>query len=167
MIFVSVGTNELPFNRLVAAVDQLAGHSAEPFLIQTGYSTYQPRFAAYFDFGAGEKIQECIRAAELVISQAGFGIIGDCIAAKKKLILVPREKKYGEAVDNQIELAEYLGQMNVGILCVQDVSKLADSIERQKNSQISYPFETRIPNLIKDIINAQFRTRRTDFGNHH
>jgi UDP-N-acetylglucosamine transferase subunit ALG13 len=169
LIFVSVGTNERPFNRLIAAVDQLAEHSPDSFLIQTGHSTYQPRFAAYFYFGSIEKMQECIRTAELVISQAGFGIIGDCIAAKKKLILVPREKKYGEAVDNQVELADYLGQMNVGILYIQDLSKLADSIEQQKNSRTRYCFETRIPLLIKDTIHEQFRTRipGTDFDHHY
>ena len=41
MIFVTVGTHEQPFNRLVKAVDELKkdGVIVEKVIIQTGYST--------------------------------------------------------------------------------------------------------------------------------
>lgn len=44
MIFVTVGTHEQQFNRLVKAVDELRadGILTEPVFIQTGYSTYEP-----------------------------------------------------------------------------------------------------------------------------
>ena len=41
MIFVTVGTHEQPFNRLVKAVDDLVGNGTikEDVIVQKGYST--------------------------------------------------------------------------------------------------------------------------------
>ena len=42
MIFVTVGTHEQPFNRLIECIDNLKkdGVIQEDVIIQTGYSTY-------------------------------------------------------------------------------------------------------------------------------
>ena len=44
MIFVTVGTHEQPFNRLVRFMDEIKGKGLikEDVVIQTGYSTYEP-----------------------------------------------------------------------------------------------------------------------------
>ena len=49
MIFVTVGTHEQPFNRLVKAIDELKenGIVTEDVVIQTGFSTYEPRFCRW------------------------------------------------------------------------------------------------------------------------
>ncbi len=46
MIFVTVGTHEQPFNRLVKKIDDLKrdGVITEEVLIQTGFSTYEPKY---------------------------------------------------------------------------------------------------------------------------
>lgn len=43
MIFVTVGTHEQPFNRLIKKIDELKqdGTIEEDVIIQTGFSTYQ------------------------------------------------------------------------------------------------------------------------------
>lgn len=45
MIFVTVGTHEQPFNRLVKAVDDLKknGVIIDEVIMQTGFSTYKPK----------------------------------------------------------------------------------------------------------------------------
>ena len=45
MIFVTVGTHEQQFNRLVECVDQMKqkGLLEEEVIIQTGFSTYEPK----------------------------------------------------------------------------------------------------------------------------
>ena len=49
MIFVTVGTHEQPFNRLVKAIDKLKkdGVITEDVIMQTGYSTYEPKSVSY------------------------------------------------------------------------------------------------------------------------
>lgn len=49
MIFVTVGTHEQPFNRLVKAIDKLKkdGVITEDVIMQTGYSTYEPKYCKW------------------------------------------------------------------------------------------------------------------------
>ena len=49
MIFVTVGTHEQPFNRLIQEVDHLVetGVIKEEVFIQTGYSIYEPKFCQW------------------------------------------------------------------------------------------------------------------------
>ena len=42
MIFVTVGTHEQPFDRLVKYMDGWAAEHDEKVIIQTGFSTYEP-----------------------------------------------------------------------------------------------------------------------------
>ena len=46
MIFVTVGTHEQPFNRLIKAIDDMKrkGCITTRVIMQTGFSTYEPRF---------------------------------------------------------------------------------------------------------------------------
>ena len=52
MIFVTVGTHEQPFDRLVEAVDGLLADGAlvEPVFVQTGYCTYEPKRCEFSRF---------------------------------------------------------------------------------------------------------------------
>ena len=45
MIFVTVGTHEQQFNRLVEYMDRWASTHEEEVIIQTGFSTYKPKKA--------------------------------------------------------------------------------------------------------------------------
>ena len=49
MIFVTVGTHEQPFNRLIQKVDELKkeGVITENVIIQTGFSTYKPKYCQW------------------------------------------------------------------------------------------------------------------------
>ena len=46
MIFVTVGTHEQPFNRLIRKIDELKrdGIIKEEVIMQIGYSTYEPKY---------------------------------------------------------------------------------------------------------------------------
>lgn len=52
MIFVTVGTHEQPFNRLIQKVDELKkdGVITEDVIIQTGFSTYEPKYCQWSKF---------------------------------------------------------------------------------------------------------------------
>ena len=49
MIFVTVGTHEQPFNRLLQKIDELKkdGTIQDDVIIQTGFSTYRPQYCQW------------------------------------------------------------------------------------------------------------------------
>jgi len=152
LIFATVGSSQTPFDRLVRAVDKLAEQLTEEVVIQKGSSSYQPKAARAFDFCDPEKMASLIQQAGIVISHAGFGIIADCIRFEKRLILVPREHRFGDAEGIQIELAEYLAKTTPGVLCVRDVAKLPEAIEQIKKRIPRYQFANKIPELIQKFL---------------
>lgn len=155
MIFVTVGTSELSFDRLIKQVDAEAKLTDEKFIIQKGFSPYIPKYAEYFDFDGRDKMLDLIKKAEIVITHAGFGILGDCIKQNKRIIVVPREKKYNESVNPQFELAEYLAKTITGIIYIRDVKKLGNAINQIMTVTPSYHFTNKIPELIQNFIDQR------------
>ncbi len=156
MIFVIAGTNKKPFDRLIRAIDEIAKLNQYNFLIQKGYSNYSPTHCKYFDFCKSEDFLSYTESADLIISQAGFGSIGHCISYNKPVILVPREYKYGEAVDKQYELAEYLAGKHDSIICIRDVALLQDAIERLIGVKPVYYHHNCVSDLIDKFIKENF-----------
>lgn len=155
MIFATVGSSSKPFDRMVAAVDNLASRVAEGIIIQKGVSRYEPKIAKYFDFCDSEKMASLIKEANVVISHAGFGMIADCIRFHKPLILIPREHRFGDAEGNQVELAEYLAENTRGIICIRDVKQLLNAFNQIKNTIPNYQFSSRIPELVQNFIDRR------------
>ena len=156
MIFVTTGTSKLPFNRLLQAVDEIAKVKGYDILVQLGYSTYVPKYCKYYDFCDRKTFLSHIQDAVLVISHSGIGSTGDCIRFNKPIILVPREYKYGEAVDKQYELAEYLAAEHDSIICVRDVALLPETIERLIGVNPIYHYHNCVPDLIDKFIKENF-----------
>lgn len=96
MIFVTVGT-QLPFDRLVAAVDEwaAAGEDREVFA-QIGPSSLRPRHIAYEQFIAPAECSERMRAASAIVAHAGMGTILTALELGKPLLVMPRRAALGE-----------------------------------------------------------------------
>ncbi|MCP5107452.1 MAG: multidrug MFS transporter [bacterium] len=102
MIFVTVGTHEQPFDRLVKAVDELKGQNiiTRDVFIQTGYSSYKPRHCDHADFiGFGMMLRR-MEEAEMVITHGGTGSIMLVLYKNKIPVVMPRQKKYNEHIDD-------------------------------------------------------------------
>jgi len=155
LIFATVGSSNTSFDRLVKAVDEIAEQQTEEVIIQIGAAKILPRLATYFRFCDSEKMTALIARANVVICHAGFGIIADCIGMNKRLILIPREHRFGDAEGNQVELAEYIAQRSIGIICIRDVSKLPDALEQVRSLTPNYQFTTRIPRMIQNFIDRK------------
>jgi UDP-N-acetylglucosamine transferase subunit ALG13 len=160
LIFVSVGTQDKSFNRLIEGVDRIAHEIDERIVVQIGNSSFIPKRCDFFRFCTYEELLSHIAQARLVISQAGFGIIGNSIRLSKPMILVPREMKFGEAVDRQYELAEYLAGSNESILCVRNIDLLAEAIHSLNNVHVSYNYSTSIPQIIDNFLIDTFSGKK-------
>ena len=95
-IFVTVGT-QLPFDRLVRAVDRWVGQQAgmEAFA-QIGPSKYQPANMAWRDFIDATDCRRRIASADAIIAHAGMGSIITALELGKPIIVMPRRAELGE-----------------------------------------------------------------------
>lgn len=109
MIFVTVGTPQQPFDRLVKAADAFAALTDEEVIIQAGAATYTPQWAHHFRWASSQEMECLTEQARIVITQASAGAI--ILAAKygKPIIVAPRLSQYGEHYnDHQAQLAGML-----------------------------------------------------------
>ena len=110
-VFVTVGT-QLPFDRLISAVDRWAlQHRAEVFA-QTGSSSLRPKHIQWQDFIDNAEANERIRTANLVVAHAGMGTILTRLETGLPLIVLPRRAALGEhRNDHQIATARRLSHL--------------------------------------------------------
>ena len=107
MIFVTVGTGEQRFDRLFRAVDRLSAD--HEIVVQHGLSEVRPARALCFDFMPFADLVAYMTKADAVVTHAGVGSVLTALSVNKKPYVVPRRRRFGEAVDDhQVELARRL-----------------------------------------------------------
>lgn len=123
MIFVTVGTNEARFDRLLLGIRDFP--EDEEIIVQHGPSPVRPRNATHRESLPFDRLVGEVRRARVVVTHAGVGSIMVCLANGHRPIVVPRRHRHGEAVDDhQIPLAERLGAAGL-VTVVDDPGDLA------------------------------------------
>lgn len=127
MILVTVGM-QLPFDRLIKAMDGLAPSLSLPVIAQTGKGSYVPQhMEARPKISPGE-FEDLMREAQLIVSHAGIGTVLTAARVGKPVLLMPRRADLGEhRNDHQLATARSLAGRG-GILIALDESELADRI---------------------------------------
>lgn len=131
MIFVTVGTHEQPFDRLVECVDKLVeqGIIKEEVIVQTGFSTYEPKHCKWKKMFPYQKMVENVEKARIIITHGGPSTFIMPLQIGKVPIVVPRQKKFDEHVnDHQVEFCRQVSERMGTIISVEDIGKLADII---------------------------------------
>ena len=108
MIFVTVGTHEQPFNRLVQKIDELKrdGVITEDVVIQTGFSTYEPKYCKWQKLFPFQDMGKYVEQARIVITHGGPSSFIMPLQIGKIPIVVPRQSKFNEHVnDHQVLFA--------------------------------------------------------------
>lgn len=130
MIFVTVGSQKFPFDRLIRKVDQMLreGLIQEEVFIQTGASRCVPS-CPHQAFCEGEQFQTLLETCSVLITHGGAGTMVDAVKRGKRVVVVPRLARYGEHVDDhQLQLMEALGDR--GLLCpCPEVDRLEQALE--------------------------------------
>jgi UDP-N-acetylglucosamine transferase subunit ALG13 len=126
MIFVSVGTHEAPFDRMLRAVYEL--DLGEELIVQHGPSAVRCERAREAEYLPFEEVVDHIRRARAVVMHAGVGSMMISLARGKRPIVMPRRREFGEHVDDhQVELARRL-QASGLVTCVEDGESLAQAL---------------------------------------
>jgi len=134
MIFVTLGTHEQPFDRLVREVDRLIIDKIikEDVFIQIGFSyKYIPR-CGYEKILSFKKMSELIAKARIIITHGGPGSIILALSNGKVPIVVPRQKKFGEHVDDHQVLFTRRLDIEGKIIAVYDIGMLSEKIINYK-----------------------------------
>ena len=127
MIFVTVGTHEQPFNRLIQKIDELKkdGTIQEDVIIQTGFSTYEPKHCKWSKLLPYSEMEKNVADARIVITHGGPSSFIMPLQIGKTPIVVPRQKKFDEHVNNhQVEFANEVEKRQRNIIVVENIKKL-------------------------------------------
>ena len=95
MIFVTTGT-QLPFPRLIAAMDALAPQLDERIIAQVGPDREHRAHIETHARLTPARFEELFGAARVVVAHAGIGSILSAKRMRRPLIIVPRRHDLGE-----------------------------------------------------------------------
>lgn len=131
MIFITVGTHEQPFDRLLKCIDKLVEDRiiTEEIICQKGYSDYEPKNYKAEKLIPYEQMQENIKNARIVITHGGPASFIAPLSIGKIPIVVPRKKEFGEHVNNhQLDFSKEVEKRMKNIIVVETDAELKDSI---------------------------------------
>lgn len=146
MIFVTVGTHEQQFNRLIQKVDELKrdGIIKDDVFMQTGFSTYEPKYCDWTKLISYNDILEKVRNARIVITHGGPASFIMSLQENKIPIVVPRQLDFNEHINNhQVEFTKFVVERQHNLIPVYDIEKLEIAIKdydvyiSQLNNQIT------------------------------
>lgn len=116
MIFVSLGTQDKPFNRIIDYVislkENLKELQSEKIIIQLGQTKLlkseneridKLENITIYDMLKPEKMKDIIKDSDIIITHAGVGTIMECLEMGKEIIVVPRKVENLEHVNNHQE----------------------------------------------------------------
>jgi exopolysaccharide biosynthesis glucuronosyltransferase PssE len=133
MIFVTVGTNEARFDRLLRALANL--QLDEELIVQHGHSSpIEIPGARNVDFLPFDAMTETMRRARVVVTHAGVGSVMVALGNGKRPVVVPRRKEFGEAVDDhQLQLGRRFAEAGL-VTFVDAPEDLADALDREQEA---------------------------------
>jgi len=154
LIFVTVGTQDVPFDRLINSVESeiKKGNITEEVIVQSGPSKKTSDLMKIVNYMDIDEFKNSIKKAKLVITHGGVGTIIDSLNAGKTVIVAPRLAKYKEHVnDHQLQIVKKFSDLGY-IIPLKDTKKLGKAL---KEAEIFKPkkYESNTKNFIKLIDN--------------
>lgn len=111
MIFCTIGT-QVPFDRFVRIVDEVAVELDEEVIAQVYKSQYQAKNIRTVDFLAPDEFNKLFSEARLIVSHAGMGTIISAMQQEKPIIVFPRIAALGEhRNEHQMATAKQMAKM--------------------------------------------------------
>lgn len=164
MIFITVGTHEQPFDRLLKCIDKMVedGIIKEEVVCQKGYTDYEPKYYKADKLIPYEQMQENIEKARIVITHGGPASFIAPLSIGKIPIVVPRKKEFNEHVNNhQLEFSKEVEKRMKNIIVAETDEELIDAVSNyekkikklsNKNNSNNKKFNNGLIKEIEDIL---------------
>ena len=107
MVYVSLGTQDKKFPRLLQEVDKMIekGIIKDEVIAQIGQTKYESKNMKLYDYLSKEDVLKYMKESRFIITHGGVGTILDALKLNKKVIAVARLKLYKEHVnDHQLQI---------------------------------------------------------------
>lgn len=131
MIFVTVGTHEQSFERLIKLIDKMVEEKqiTDKVIIQKGYTDYKPKNCEAYNLIGYDEMQQYISDARIVVTHGGPASFVAPLAIGKIPIVVPRKKEYDEHVNNhQVDFAREVEKRMNNIIVAETEEEIVDAI---------------------------------------
>ncbi len=134
MIFVTLGTQDKEFPRLIEEIDRLIENKIinEEVIVQAGCTKYESKNLKIFDLISHDEFEKLVSECSLLITHGGVGSILTGIKRGKIVIAVPRLKKYKEhESDHQIQIINEFNKKGY-IIGLKGVEDLESALKKAK-----------------------------------
>ena len=164
VIVLTVGTWRTGYDRLVEAVDELAGRGviAEEVIAQIGNGSYKPKYMTVMRFCSPEEFEGYIARCSVVVSHAGVGAILTTTKMNKAIIVVPRKAELKEHDDNHQFITAKQLEAEGKILVAYEVNELPAKLKEAETfvpseGQGSNEILQAVREFIEDVVRIQSR----------
>lgn len=150
MIFVTLGTQDKGFTRLLKAIQKQIdkGNIKEKVVVQAGYTRFESKDMEIFDYMLKDDFENFMKTCDILITHGGVGSIMTGLNAGKKIIAAARLKEYGEHTnDHQVQIVEKFSKDDY-IIALDDFNKLDKALEKAKKLKVK-KYKSNTDNLIK------------------
>lgn len=157
MIFVSLGTNDKSFKRLLDKIEKeiSLGNIKDKVIVQSGYTKYESDNMDIVDLMSMDDFNKNISECDILITHGGVGTILDGLKLGKKIIAFPRLSKYQEHVnDHQVEIINEFYEC--GYILTGKIDDLVDLINKcnEFNPKEYKSNNYRFNKMIRDYIDS-------------
>ena len=156
MIFITVGTHEQPFNRLLKYMDRYIEETGlkEWVVCQSGYSDYVPKHYKAEKFTKFEQMQDYLESARIVITHGGPSSFIPVLAKGRIPIVVPREKIFYEHVnDHQKDFCRRVNEDKGTLLLCSSYEEFKDALMNydKKSKEMKSGFKPHNKEFCKEL----------------
>lgn len=156
MIFVTLGTQDKQFNRLLEWIQKEIdkGKIKEKVCVQAGSTKFKSDDMEIITLLEVSKFEEYIEKCDILITHAGVGSILTGLKKNKKVIAVARKKEFGEAEsDHQQDLIDVFEKEGyiLGLNSYEEFDSVLDKIKTFKPKKYKFnngDFVNRLMNYI-------------------
>lgn len=150
MIFVTIGT-QLPFDRLIKIIDELAPQLNEEIVAQVYQCGFTPKNIKTIDFLAPDEFNTLFDKARLIISHAGMGTILSALQKDKPIIVFPRIAALGEhRNEHQLATARKFKEMRTVNVAMNE-EELTSMLLNGNQTTLQHIGNSASPSLIQSI----------------